>query len=296
MNKIVTHGTSNFHTDDVFAVAVLDILLKGDIEAIRTLDKDVIDSADFVVDIGRVYDPEKNRFDHHQEGGAGKRENGIEYAAVGLVWKHFGEKICGSQEIADIVDARLIQPIDAGDNGQDLFDLKTEVKPYLLHDVVSAYRNDDDNSDEDLRSFLEVEKIAKVILQKEIKSAKNFISSKKETLDAYNNSENKQIIVFDNEDYSDDARMLVLSDFQEPLYIVRPDKDRGSWRIKAIRKSKHGFANRKDLPKEWAGLTEKDLQDVSGVPDAMFCHRALFTASVLSKEGALAMAQKALEN
>lgn len=296
MNKIVTHGTSNFHTDDIFAVAVLDLFLNGDVEVIRTLDKDVIDTADFVVDIGRVYDSEKNRFDHHQEGGAGKRENGIEYASVGLVWKHFGSKLCGSQEIADIVDVRLIQPIDAGDNGQEIFDLKTDVEPYLLQGVVSAYRNDGDNPEADLKSFLEVEKIAKVILQKEIKSAQNFIASKKETLDTYNKSENKQFVVFDNEDYSDDARAGVLSDFPEPLYIVRPDKDRGAWRIKAIRKSKHGFANRKDLPKSWAGLIEKELQEVSGVPDAMFCHRALFTASVLSKEGAIKMAEIATNN
>jgi len=296
MNKIVTHGTSNFHTDDVFAVAVLDLFLNGDVEIIRTLHKDVIDTADFVVDIGRIYEPEKNRFDHHQEGGAGKRENGIEYASVGLVWKHYGSKLCGSQEIADMVDARLMQPIDAGDNGQDLFELKTEVEPYLLHNVVSAYRNDGDNPEADLKSFLEVEKIAKVILQKEIKNAQNFLASRKETLETYNKSESKQVVVFDNEDYSDDARAGVLSDFSEPLYIVRPDIERGSWRIKAIRKSKHGFANRKDLPKAWGGLVERELQEVSGVPDAVFCHRALFTASALTKDGAVLMAQKALEN
>lgn len=36
-----------------------------------------------VVDIGGVYDLETNHFDHHQIGGAGKRENGIPYAAIG---------------------------------------------------------------------------------------------------------------------------------------------------------------------------------------------------------------------
>ena len=84
--KIVTHS-SGFHTDDVFAVATLLIMLgeNADVEIIRSRDMEVIKTGDYVVDVGGVHDPVTNRFDHHQAGGAGKRENDIPYASFGLV-------------------------------------------------------------------------------------------------------------------------------------------------------------------------------------------------------------------
>jgi uncharacterized UPF0160 family protein len=84
--KIVTHS-SEFHADDVLAVAVVCLYLdkKGaNYEIIRSREKDLINKGDYVLDVGGVYDISKNRFDHHQIGGAGVRENGIPYAAFGL--------------------------------------------------------------------------------------------------------------------------------------------------------------------------------------------------------------------
>jgi uncharacterized UPF0160 family protein len=45
----------------------------------------------------------------------------------------------------------------------------------------------------------------------------------------------------------------------------------------------------------WAGLTGQDLSEVAGIEGAVFCHRGLFIAGNTSKEGAVKMAQKALE-
>ena len=89
--KIVTHSGS-FHQDELFAVAAL-LFIFPDAEVIRTRDDAVIKSADIAVDVGGIDDPNKERFDHHQEGGAGKRANGIPYASFGLVWKKYGEII-----------------------------------------------------------------------------------------------------------------------------------------------------------------------------------------------------------
>ena len=99
--KIVTHN-AKFHTDDVFAVATLLILYPG-AEVIRTRDESIIKMADIVVDVGQVYDAGNNRFDHHQVGGAGKRENGIQYASFGLVWKKFCEILTGGIEEARMI-------------------------------------------------------------------------------------------------------------------------------------------------------------------------------------------------
>ena len=61
-----------------------------------------------------------------------------------------------------------------------------------------------------------------------------------------------------------------------------------------MRKEKNSFGNRKDFPSAWAGLKGKELQAETGVEDAVFCHNKLFLSVAKSKEGAVALAQKAL--
>lgn len=288
MIKIITHTTSRFHSDDVFAVAVFDLLYQGEIEIIRTHDEKVINSGDIVVDIGKEYDPAKNRFDHHQRGGAGERENGIQYASFGLVWKHYGAKLGGSEEVAEIVDKRLVQPIDANDNGQSIFDLKNSVSPYTIQDILALFRERDDDPEKDLIAFKEAVKLANFILKKEIESAKKYVEARREAISLYESSDNKRVIIFNNEEYSSDTRINILSEFLEPLFIIYPDSGRDSWRAKAIRKGE-GFEVRVPLPENWGGKYDSDLQLASGVNDALFCHRGLFTCSAKSKEGVLQM-------
>ncbi|HRH25138.1 MAG TPA: MYG1 family protein, partial [Candidatus Paceibacterota bacterium] len=120
---IVTHDNL-FHLDDLFACAIIQIYLDKKEEKysiIRTRDKEVISNADYVVDVGDIYDASLNRFDHHQKGGAGARENNIPYASCGLVWKRYGELIAGSRIIADILDAKVFQVLDADDNGLEFY-------------------------------------------------------------------------------------------------------------------------------------------------------------------------------
>jgi len=77
---IATHN-GNFHADDVFSVAALKCIYPS-IKLIRTRDLELIGQADIVLDVGGVYDPDAGRFDHHQRGGAGERENGIPYSSL----------------------------------------------------------------------------------------------------------------------------------------------------------------------------------------------------------------------
>lgn len=80
------------------------------------------------------------------------------------------------------------------------------------------------------------------------------------------------------------------------LYVLFPeDKPEGKWRIRAVSKENGGFVNRKDLPDAWKGVRDEQLDQVSGVPGCVFVHAAGFIGGNKSFDGALAMAQKALE-
>ena len=61
-----------------------------------------------------------------------------------------------------------------------------------------------------------------------------------------------------------------------------------------MRKEKNSFGNRKDFPISWAGSKKKELQDKTGVKEAVFCHRNLFLAGAKSKKGAIELAKLAL--
>ena len=307
VKKLITHDGS-FHADDVFACATITLFLEKNnetFEVIRTRDEKTIKTGDYVFDIGGVCEPEQNRFDHHQIGGAGKRptypldnsgaggNNGIEYAACGLVWKKFGVELCGSKASAEVIDERLFAPIDAGDNGFDLVENKYTVTPYYIQHFISAMRPtwQEENLSED-EMFLKCVEVAKIILTREIIQAHDSLLAEEIIGTVYQNTVDKRIIVLDKHYPYED----ILNNFPEPLFAIFPRNTDNFWGVKAVKENPKTFVNRKNFPKAWAGLRDEELQNVSGVADAIFCHRGLFMAVAKTKAGAIKLAQIAVES
>lgn len=288
---VVTHS-GNFHTDEVFACATLSIANDGAVEMVRSRDPIVWATGDYVADVGGEYDAPRGRFDHHQAGGAGARENGIPYSSFGLVWKEFGEKLAGSSYAMRIIDKRLVQPVDAGDNGFETFGVRGEVAPFILQDVISAFRPGWNEARTEDEGFFEAVAVAEKILTREIVRTRTEEEGKKHAEEAYVHAEDKRIIILDDHYLWYEA----LGTKPEPLFVVKPDRgNMGKWKIEAVRSDVHSFKNRKDLPKAWAGKSGKELADISGVADALFCHNKLFVAVAGSKDGALELARRAVE-
>src|ERR1019366_4584451 len=80
-------------------------------------------------------------FDHHQRGFDRARDNGVRYASFGLVWREFGARVCGGdQQLADAVDAALVQPVDANDTGQQLTQsLIDGVRPMTVNAIIGGF-------------------------------------------------------------------------------------------------------------------------------------------------------------
>lgn len=291
LKKIVTHS-GNFHTDEVFACAALSILHEGNIEIVRSRKPEEWLDADYVVDVGTEYDPARGRFDHHQEGGAGARPNGVPYSSFGLVWKEFGAIISGSPYAARVIDERLVQPVDAADNGFETFGVHGDVAPYILHDVVCAFRPAWGEPRTEDEGFFEALAFAEKILSREMVRSVAEEEGRFRAEEAYRNAEDKRIVVLEDHYPWYEA----LGAHEEPLFVVKPDRGgMGKWKVETVRDEAHSFKNRKDLPCAWAGKMNGELAEISGVSDALFCHSNLFIAVAGSKEGALKLAQLALE-
>jgi len=296
MIKIVTHN-AKFHADDVFAVATLLLIHgEGDCEIVRTRAENEIEDGDVVVDVGGVYDPEQNRFDHHQLGGAGERANGVPYASFGLVWDKYGEELSGSLEIKESIDRVLVQAVDALDNGVDVTKQVFEgVRPFDVVGLVGLFRPTWDEEKKWDTKFLEAVSWAKGVISRMLKVERDLYEARAVVNSIYESSQEKEIIVVGEQyDFGREVAMSVLSNYPEPIYAVLYRSDAKNWQVVAVRKDRSTHESRKYLPESWRAKSGLDLQKVSGIVDAEFCHNSGFMALVKSKEGAIALAKGAL--
>ena len=283
---IVTHN-GNFHADDVFSIAALKSIFPS-FKLIRTRDLEIIAKADIVLDVGGVYDADTDRFDHHQRGGAGERENGIPYSSFGLIWQKYGLEICqGDQDTVNAVDAGLVSNIDAIDCGH----VEGVIKGITLSQTISMFNptwQEDSHFDS---CFDEAVDFASRVLTRFIASANGGISAKAIVAKAIDDAEDPRVIVL--EKYTPWKRTVhALS--EEALYMIYPSQT-GQWRIQTVPVEPGSFEDRKSLPKTWAGLSDKELKEVTGIDDAMFCHNGLFIAGAESFESTMKMASIALQ-
>ena len=291
--RIVTHS-GTFHVDDLFAVATLQLLHGFEqTEVLRSRDPEVWAQGDYVLDVGNVYDPSTKRYDHHQHGGAGSRLNGAPYSALGLVWKHHGEELCGSKEIAEKIDHDMVVPIDFADNGIEVYAPAHEgVHPFLIHHVLFVMRPTWKEGDLHDERFMELLPLARRIIEREIVMVRDGMEATQFVEQAYAEAQDKRIIVLD-QPY---PWQSVLAKTEHALYVVKPKSLGTNWEVECVRNDVHSFMNRKPLPLEWRGYRDEELVKKSGVPGAIFCHNGGFIAVAETKEGALALAQLALNN
>lgn len=291
--KTIAVHSGNFHPDDVFSVALFSILFDGNIKVIRTRDEGEITRAEYVADVGHIYDPAKKRFDHHQEGGAGFRDNHISYSAFGLLWKEYGEKVCGSKKVADIIDKKIVEAIDADDDGLDVCkeNIPGLAAP-LLVDVIYSMRPTWNEADLDIdKIFLTAVDFAKGFLLRQIKITQDDVEAESMIDEIYNNSRDKRVIIFDKEYLPKN----MLYKYPEPLFIVYLGRDKLMWRVTTIEKNKNTYEPRKNFPESWWGKKGEDFAKASGVVDALFCRNKGVFAGVKSKEGALKLVELALQ-
>ena len=288
--KIIVTHSGGYHADDIFACATLSLLEKGRIRIVRTRDDKDIVLGDYVVDVGGVHDPLLKRFDHHQAGGAGVRANGIPYASFGLVWKEYGAELTGSAEIAEKIDERLVQSIDAPDNGINTFlSIPGKPFPYLIHNMFNAFQpswREDRCCD---GAFGKLVILATMILRREIIRTKDFFDAESKVEEAFAQSEDKRIIVL-TEGYPWEE---VLMRHSEPLFVVAPRSD-GKWKVECVYLKQGSFERRLYLPDAWGAKSGKELEEVTGIRGAVFCHANKFIVVAETKDIAYALAMKAL--
>lgn len=284
-----------FHADEVFAVAALLRIFPGSMTW-RTRDPKILATCDIVVDVGGVFDQPTGRFDHHQEGGAGARENGILYSSFGLVWRRFGTEIaCGDEEIARIVDERLVQPIDAKDNGQRLFEGGEAkfpgIRPVTISSIIGSLNLTWGEPESSNNPFDSAVKLAGIILDRAIRSAVSQFNTCQTVRWAIADAEDPRLIILRT---FCPWTEVVASDAPLALYVAFPSET-GDWRLQCVPDGIKQFGKRKPLPAAWSGKRADELAAMTDVADATFCHPNLYICGAKSREGVLKLARLAID-
>ena len=101
--------------------------------------------------------------------------------------------------------------------------------------------------------------------------------------ETYKNTNDKRVLVFD----------VAVStgpgiDYPEVLLVVSPDEsDNGEWIVSTVRKEHGTFEGRVRFPEAWGVYRGSELSAVSGVDDAVFCHKGGFIFVAGSKDGVM---------
>lgn len=303
---LVTHS-GKFHCDEVFAYGVLRLALGlqapgQDHRLIRTRKPGPIAAGTVVWDVGSEFDAARNRFDHHQRG-APARPDGTPFSSAGLIWQVYGERavaalLGGNGEFAPAIaadlDGSLVRRIDELDNGVSGAG-PVQDDALGLASLVGEFNPAWDSADADGptagdTAFLAASAFAEGVLRRRVDALRARHAAEAVVLAAHRAGEDPRILVLDR---GMPWKGAVFDHDLPVLFTISPASN-GNWMIDAMPPEPGSFAQRLPLPEAWAGLQEAELAAKSGVTDAVFVHVRRFVGAARSREGALAMARKAL--
>ncbi len=304
---ITTHGGKP-HTDDVCGVATVGLAVTigilpysgYEIQRVRNTNSKQTYKSGIAIDVGRIFDPENDRFDHHQEDFDGVRENGVPYASFGLVWKKYGEEICqyfidtyysqlqyelDAREVMDSFDERLVQPIDNADvNGKEgeMFGMRD----YTIQRIVRSY---DYNGKSHDKTFVEdLVPLFMNIIRNEIRKK----------IENSHDAKTVRVVLEEGNTFCEGRALFLPRKLPFKRELAETDvevvvySEAGQWR--ALVTAEPSGMNKVLFPKEWRGLAKDEFEVASGVVDANFCHRAGFTIGASTKDAIVELVSLAL--
>lgn len=267
--KAFTHG-GKFHADDVFSSA---LLLYINPEIVISRGNKVPEDFD-----GIVFDIGRGRYDHHQKDSR-VRENGVPYAAFGLLWEELGKEILG-EELAEKFDEAFVQPLDNNDNTGEKNELAT---------LIGNFNPPWDAKGGSDEAFFQAVSVAGMILENKFERYRGNARADQRVEQVLKGHDPKE-------------RILVLPEFipcqktlaeTEIAFVIFPS-NRGGYCIQP-QKREYSMNYKCSFPSQWLGLEGEKLVKETGLSSAGFCHKGGFLMTVGELEDAKAACQKALD-
>ncbi|KAK6775755.1 hypothetical protein RDI58_026756 [Solanum bulbocastanum] len=321
--RVGTHHGS-FHCDEALGCFMIRLTNKYyNAQIVRTRDTQVLETLDAVLDVGGVYDPSRDRYDHHQKGFEEVFGHGFttKLSSAGLVYKHFGKEIIAKElqvveEHPDVhklflaVYKSFMEAIDAIDNGINQYD--TDQPPRYVNNThlssrVGRFNLDwtepDQSSERENEAFQRAMDLAGSEFLDSVRYyARSWLPARSIVLECvsarHKIDPSGEIVVWSTfcpwklHLFELEGEMKIDPPIKYVLY--EDDRSKG-WRVQAVAVAPDRFESRKALPSQWRGLRDDELSKETGIPGCVFVHMSGFIGGNQTYEGALAMAKAALK-
>ena len=237
---------------------------------------------------GIVFDIGRGAYDHHQRDSR-VRENGVPYAAFGLLWEAVGAEILG-EELAEEFDEAFVQPLDHNDNTGEKNELATLIGNF--NPTWDAQGGNDE-------AFFQAVSVAGLILENKFERYRGNERADRRVEEIL--EEHRQAVTSGKRD-SEDAKILILPEFvpcqkrlseTEIAFVIFPS-NRGGYCIQP-QKKEYSMNYKCSFPKHWLGLENEELQKATGLASAGFCHRGGFLMTVGDEADAIRACEISLE-
>ncbi|EHA8591637.1 UPF0160 protein [Cocos nucifera] len=315
LKRVGTHNGS-FHCDEALGCFMIRLTNKFS-------GAEVLDTLDVVLDVGGVYDPSQDRYDHHQKGFNEVFGHGFvtKLSSAGLVYKHYGKEIIakelqldeGHQNVERLylaVYKSFIEAVDAIDNGINQYELDQPPK-YVNNTHLSSrvgrlnldWMDPDQSSEKENEAFQQAMMLAGSEFLESVRfHARSWLPARSiviECLESRKNVDPSGEIMVLNRFCPWKLHLFELEEelkIDPPIiYVLYQDDRSKNWRVQAVAVSPDKFESRRPLPLPWRGLRDDDLSEESGIPGCVFVHISGFIGGNQTYEGALAMARAALK-
>lgn len=330
----ITIGTHDgiFHCDEVLACFMLQQLPEySGAQIVRTRNDDLLKDCDIVVDVGAVFDRDRQRFDHHQSSfqhtlSSLRPELGdkfkIRLSSAGLIFTYFGEDVIrvilkeqglpepSAEQVLQVymqVYENFIKEMDGIDNGVPMFDgepafnISTDLSS-RVHLFNATWNADNANYD----AAAQFEKAQKLVGSELVAKIVYYTTVWWPARELVANAVAKRFEVHSS------GEILELAQFcpwKEHLYLLEPelgikgipkyvlwDNQPSGYRVIGVPNAPKSFVCRKFLHKQWRGLRNAELVATSGISGSTFVHASGFVGGAETRAAALEMAVKSLES
>lgn len=290
--NLITHD-GKFHPDDVFSTVFMSKYIEN--PCLYRIGVGPVENTNAI-----VYDVGFGEFDHHGPDAKIRPNSNLKYCSFGLLWTEYGKDYLTKNnyeyvdELYSTIEEVLVKQIDGIDNG--VFpEINAEYKILDLDKIIDMFNPTwEENPDTDI-SFANALNTAEIIFDNVIRTEYSKIKATQKVLSKIPTVKDNILIL---DEYLPYQHAIFTSEdpLAKEIKVIILPSNRGGYCIKPITISEESKELLINFPKEYRGLHDEELANLSGIKTAKFVHSSGFLASTKTLEDAILLAHKALEN
>ena len=290
--NLITHD-GKFHPDDVFSTVFMSKYIEN--PCLYRIGVGPVENTNAI-----VYDVGFGKFDHHGPDAKRRPNSNLKYCSFGLLWTEYGKDYLTKNnyeyvdELYSTIEEVLVKQIDGIDNG--VFpEINAEYKLLDLDKIIDMFNPTwEENPDTDI-NFANALNTAEIIFDNVIRTEYSKIKATQKVLSKIPTVKDNILIL---DEYLPHQHAVFTSEdpLAKEIKVIILPSNRGGYCIKPITISEESKELLINFPKEYRGLHDEELANLSGIKTAKFVHSSGFLASTKTLEDAILLAHKALEN